>query len=52
LALKLEKSVNKGRQNFFLKIFKIDFKNANFHADFKSDEKVHKNSQKRYKQKV
>ncbi len=28
----------------------MDFKNANFHADFKSDEKVHKNSQKSYKQ--
>jgi len=34
----------------FLKIFKMDFKNANFHADFISDEKVHTNSQKSYKQ--
>ncbi len=38
----------KENQKFCLKIFKMDFKNAN--ADFKSDEKVHKNSQKSYKQ--
>ncbi len=38
-------------QNFFLqkKIKKIS-KNAEFHADFKSVEKVQKNSEKNYKQ--
>jgi hypothetical protein len=40
----------KENKKFCLKIFKMDFKYANFHADFKSDEKVHKNSQKSYKQ--